>query len=137
MTSVRAVCECLLSLLLISLATFQCDSYTYGEEYVNVDYYIVNAREDDILVRTKEDQRSIIGFFLTSGETYHFGYHGKITYSKHSQDSMEQDDLGGLIMTFNFYAPGPDGRFEKLIGGHEFVPYLDENNSLVDTFFVR
>jgi len=135
--SVRAVCECVLCVLLASLATFQCDVYTYGEEHVDVDYYIMNAREDDILVRTKDGHRGIVGFFLTSGEIYHFGYHGKITYSKDFQDSMEQDDLGGLILTFYFYAAGADGRFEDLIGAHEFVPYLDENNSLVDTFFVR
>jgi hypothetical protein len=139
MISVRSGHKVLLCCLLASFFTVVCASpfadYTY-DVHVDVDYYILNARQDEIMVKDHEGKRGIVGFFLAPGEAYHFGYHEDVdVWFLH--ESIEQSDLEGLYLTFYFYSAGPEGRFDEYLGTHRFVPYLDENKSFVDTFFVQ
>lgn len=137
--SIHAGYKSLFCCLLACLVTVACSSlwsdYTY-DVHVDVDYYIVNARQDEIMVKDHEGERGIVGFFLAPGEAYHFGHHKDVDV-RFNHESIEQSDLEGLNLTFYFYAAGHEGRFDEYLGAHQFVPYLDENKSFLDTFFVQ
>lgn len=98
---------------------------------VNIDYYVINTRPDEILVKNRDAASGIVGFFLGSGEVYHFGYHKMMAFK------ITDNDPHGIRITFDFYASGDDASFSEHIGCYEFFPKLDERYAYVETCFVR
>ena len=103
----------------------------YGEIHVDVDYYIVNLRPDEILARDRNGEAGIVGFFLESGQTYHFGYHGDMISAR------GDDEQRGPYIAFDLYIRGQNDRFEQHIGCCEFHPYLVSNYAFAETCFVE
>jgi hypothetical protein len=123
---------CLLLALLSTVIFCSCGS-NYDPKYVEVDYYIVNSRQDEILVKSPE--AGIVGFFLAPAEVYHFSYHGDTSVP--AWRNPEQSDFNSLNLKYDFFISGPDGCFDEYICTHEFTAYLLDSASFVDTFFVR
>jgi hypothetical protein len=119
-----------LLLFWVALFIWGC-SENLEDRWVDIDYYVINTRLDEILVKNRDAANGIVGFFLCSGEVYHFGYHGKMAFK------IMDDDPHGIHIIFDFYAPGDDASFTKHIGYYEFSPELDENHACVETCFVR
>ncbi|UCB53200.1 MAG: hypothetical protein JSV10_03735 [Candidatus Zixiibacteriota bacterium] len=101
------------------------------DKHVDIDYYVVNTRPDEILVKERDTSNGIVGFFLDSGETYHFAYYGNMSFR------VMDDDPHGVHIIFDFYASGDDASFTEYIGYCEFAGELDENYACVETCFVR
>jgi len=128
-----SVCRTLLPFLplfWVSLLIWGCGD-NLEDRWVDIDYYVVNSRADEILVKNRDAANGIVGFFLCSGEVYHFGYHGKMAFK------IMDDDPHGIHIIFDFYAPGGDESYTEYIGYYEFSPELDENHACVETCFVR
>jgi len=98
---------------------------------VDIDYYVVNTRPDEILVKDRDGTNGIVGFFLGSGEVYHFPYHGNMSFD------VLDDDPHGIHIIFDFYASDSDASFTEYIGYCELFPELGENHACVETCFVR
>ncbi|KPJ64253.1 hypothetical protein AMJ44_13115 [candidate division WOR-1 bacterium DG_54_3] len=121
-----------LSFLLLCWMTmfvWGCEEH-YRDKWVQIDYYIVNGREDEILVKNKDGAGGIVGFFLAPGESYHFSYHGNMAFR------ITDRDPRGIRLIFDFYASGDDARFDQYISTCEFCPQL-ENHACVETCFVH
>jgi hypothetical protein len=118
-------------LLLLCLALFVWGCPWDWDKRVDIDYYIVNTRADEILVKNRDAASGIVGFFLGSGELYHFAYHAHMSFK------VTDDDPHGIHIIFDFYASGDDARFTEYIGYCEFAGELDENYACVETCFVR
>jgi hypothetical protein len=101
------------------------------DQYVEIDYYVMNTRSDEILVKNKDGAEGVVGFFLGSGEVYHFAYHADMAF-----EDLDPDPHGMRIV-FDFYASGDDASFSEYIGGYEFHPALNDNYACVETCFVR
>jgi hypothetical protein len=102
----------------------------YQNKWVRIDYFVVNGRENEILVKNRDGAGGIVGFFLESGEIYHFDYYGDMAFR------TSDDDPHGIRLTFDFYASGDQGRFDQHIGSYEFYPDLGGNYACVETCFV-
>jgi hypothetical protein len=98
---------------------------------VNIDYYVINTRTDEILVKNRDAASGIVGFFLGSGEVYHYGYHEMMSFK------VTDNDPYGIHIVFDFYASGDNANFTEHIGYYEFHPKLNESNACVETCFVR
>ncbi|MGB7061670.1 MAG: hypothetical protein WBF13_04865 [Candidatus Zixiibacteriota bacterium] len=98
---------------------------------VHIDYYVINTRPDEILVKNRDAASGIVGFFLGSGKVYHYGYHKMMAFT------ITDVDPYSIHMVFDFYASGDDASFTEHIGYYEFHPKLDESNACVETCFVR
>ena len=118
-------------LLLLCLALLVWGCIRSEDKHVDIDYYVVNTRPDEILVKDRDAANGIVGFFLDSGETYHFAYYGNKSFN------VMDDDPHGIHIIFDFYASGDDASFTEYIGYCEFDPELDENYACVETCFVR
>jgi hypothetical protein len=119
----------LLLLFLVVLLIWGC--VWVKDRYVEIDYYVINTRPDEILVKNKEGAEGIVGFFLGSGEVYHFAYHADMAFEDPDPDPR------GIRIVFDFYASGDDASFSEYIGGYEFYPALNDNYACVETCFVR
>jgi len=109
--------------------------YEPFENPISIDYYIINRRLETILVKNRDGTNGIVGFFLDSGQVYHFAYHDKI-WIPISHDRPEPSDLQDFKFIFDFYSPGEDGNFQEWIGDYTFVPDLQGSLSYIDTCFV-
>ena len=119
-------------LLLFSVALFLWGCGDNMEDRcVNIDYYVINTRPDEILVKNRDAASGIVGFFLGSGEVYHFGYHRMMAFR------ITDNDPHGIRIIFDFYASGDDASFSEHIGCYEFFPKLNECYAYVETCFVR
>lgn len=112
-----------------------CDSNDYHDVRIDLDYYIVNQRSDEILLRNRRDAEGVIGFFLKPTETYHIGYHNDITIDK-TKERPDTFDLRGLYMSFDFYVAGANNDFQQNVGSYDFAPKLNYSNAYIDTCFV-
>ena len=117
-------------LLAVWLALLVWGCIYLEDKHVDIDYYVVNTRPDEILIKNRDAASGIVGFFLGSGEIYHFAYHGNKSF-----DVMD-DDPHGIHIIFDFYASGDDASFTTHIGYCEFHPELDESYACVETCFV-
>lgn len=124
----RKFSQCLLPLC---LALFAWGCIWNEDKHADIDYYVVNARPDEILVKERDAANGIVGFFLGSGEIYHFAYYGDMAFE------VGDDDPHGIHIIFDFFASGGDANFTEYIGYYEFAPKLDENYACVETCFVR
>lgn len=113
------------------LALFIWGCIKLEDRHVNIDYYVINTRSDEILVKDRDAANGIVGFFLGSGEVYHFAYYGNMSFE------VMDDDPHGIRIIFDFYAPGDDASYTEHIGYYEFSPELDENHACVETCFIR
>jgi hypothetical protein len=98
---------------------------------VHIDYYVINTRPDEILVKDRDAASGIVGFFLGSAEVYHYGYHEMMSFK------ITDNEPYGIHIIFDFYASGDDASFTEHIGYCEFHPKLNESNACVETCFVR
>lgn len=122
----------LLFLLLFGLALFICGCGDRMEDRsVHIDYYVINTRPDEILVKNRDAASGIVGFFLDSGKVYHYGYHKMMAFN------ITDTNPYSIHIVFDFYASGDDASFTEHIGYYEFHPKLDESNACVETCFVR
>ena len=103
----------------------------YRDESVKVDYYVINTRLDEILVKNRDAANGIVGFFLGSGEVYHFEYHGQMAIK------ILDDNPHSIRITFDFYASGKASSFTEHIGAYEFYPEFNSDYACVETCFVR
>ena len=118
-------------LLLFSAALFIWGCGDRMEDnFVDIHYYVINTRSTEILVKNRDAANGIVGFFLDSGETYHFAYHGKMSFK------VTDNDPYGIRMILDFYVSGDDASFTTHIGYCEFHPELDESYACVETCFV-
>ena len=125
----RNLLVCLL--LICAVASLPgCSSTTYQDVHVDIDYYIVNLRADEILVRNCDGESGIVGFFLEPGEIYHFTYHDDMAFA-HGDDEER-----GPHIIFDLYARGQNDRFEQYIGCCEFHPLLGPDHVFAETCFV-
>jgi hypothetical protein len=118
-------------LLLFGVIAFIWGCIVEEDRRVDIDYYVINTRPDEILVKNRDAANGILGFFLDSGEVYHFAYHGEMSF--YGLDN----DRHGIHIIFDFYASGDDASFTEYIGYCEFAGELDENYACVETCFVR
>ena len=118
-------------LLPLCLALFAWGCIWEEDKRVDIDYYVVNTRPDEILVKERDAANGIVGFFLGSGEIYHFAYYGHMAFE------VGDPDPRGIHMIFDFFASGDDASFTESLGSCEFDPELDENYACVETCFVR
>ncbi|KPK99664.1 MAG: hypothetical protein AMJ91_06850 [candidate division Zixibacteria bacterium SM23_73_3] len=108
-----------------------CSSPIYEDKHVDIDYYILNLRADEILVKNRSGAAGIVGFFLEPGETYRFGYHNDMAFR------ISDDNRRGAHLIFDYYASGDLGRFDQYIGSCEFHPKLDANYAAAETCYVH
>lgn len=98
---------------------------------MDIDFYVINTRSDEILVRNRDAHSGIVGFFLTPGEEYHFNYHIDVTFRD------ERNDLSHFHIFFDFYASGEDSSFTEYIGDYLFILRSTESYAYSETCFVR
>jgi hypothetical protein len=121
----------LLSLLGTVPFFWGCTGDLMEDRSVHIDYFVMNTRSDEILVRNRDAAAGIVGFFLGSGEVYHYGYHEMMSFRTTDNDPY------GIHIVLDFYAAGNDSSYTEHIGYYEFRPKLDESNACVETCFVR
>jgi len=123
--------------VVFSICLYSCEGahYELFPDPISIDYYIVNCRTEEILVKNRAGANGIIGFFLTSGQVYHYSYHDKI-WVRLGHRYPTSSDIEDFEFTFDFYAPGADGAFQEWIGSFTFVPDLKGSLSYVDTCYV-
>ena len=124
----RRFCQYLLPVCL-ALLVWGC--IRLEDKRVEIDYWVVNTRSDEILVKERDAANGIVGFFLGPEESYHFAYYGNKSFE------VLDSDPHGIHIIFDFYASGDDASFIEYIGYCEFDPQLDENYTCAETCFVQ
>jgi hypothetical protein len=120
-----------LSLFGIMLFFWGCSGDIMEDRSVHIDYFVINTRPDEILVKNRDAASGIVGFFLGSGEVYHYGYHEMMSFRTTDNNPYS------IHIVFDFYASGDDASYTEHIGYYEFHPKLNESNACAETCFVR
>lgn len=97
--------------------------------YFNVQCFIINLKESEILVKTENGEGAVIGFFLQPKQQYKYVY----------DDSLVVEYSKAFVLTFDFYDAGKDSNFTHLVGEHTLRPAISDvgdNVICTDTAYV-